>query len=465
MKKILSLVVTVALLVSLFVGCSSDTDEVIEANGGDTKTETSKDDSGKTETETDDAEESLSGTITVITNRTDLLQEDAGKSLFDYAAEFNAIYPDITVEFEGLTDYQGQISIRMNTEEYGDVLMVPSENLTKDQLSNFFEPLGTVEEMEKKYLWITEQAYDGTVYGVPHMGAAQGIVYNKEVFAAAGVDTLPTSPEEFIEALEKIKANDVIPYYTNYAAGWPLGGQWESQAPSLGGDPNWQNTVSHTDAPWSPGEPYYILSKTLFDIVAKELSEPDPTTTDWEGSKGMLARGEIGCMVLGSWSISQMQDAATAEGIDPSVIGYMPFPYTNADGNIYAASGGDYCMGINTYSENKAAARAWLDWFIDESSFTVDQGGISPVIGNPMPETLKAFEDLGVVYVSNAPAPAGEETFLDDVDTESEIGRWSEAYRMRLVEAAIGNTGETFEDVMDDLNARWKAARESLGIN
>ena len=30
------------------------------------------------------------------------------------------------------------------------------------------------------------------------------------------------------------------------------------------------------------------------------LIEDDYTTTDWEGCKGMLNRGEIGCMVLGS---------------------------------------------------------------------------------------------------------------------------------------------------------------------
>ncbi len=462
MKKFLSLVVVVALLVTLFVGCTNDTTEE-EINSGDTNkgTEASGDD---TEVSDVDVEEAIEGTITVITNRTDLLQDGAGKSMYDYAAEFNAIYPDVTVKFEGLTDYQGQISIRMNTEEYGDVLMIPTENLTKDQLPNFFEPLGTVEEMASKYLWITEQAYEGIVYGIPHMGGAQGIVYNKEVFANAGIDTPPASPEAFIDALEKIKDSGVTPYYTNYAAGWPLGGQWESQAPSIAGDPDWENSLAHTDEPWAVGEPGYILSKTLYDIVDKELCEEDPTTTDWEGSKGMLARGDIGCMVLGSWAISQMQEAAVAEGIDPAVIGYMPFPYTNADGHVYAASGSEYCMGINIYSENKAASRAWIQWFIDESSFTVDQGGISPVIGNPMPDTLSAFEDLGVIYVTNSPAPAGEETYLESIDTESEIGRWSEAYRMRIVEAAIGNTGETFEDIMADLNTRWTTARESLGI-
>lgn len=460
MKRILILMLVVSMILTLTVGCNSN-ENASENNVGSTNNST-------VATGNDDSSEDgkrLSGTITVITNRTDLLKEDAAISMMDYAAEFNKIYPDVVVEFEGLTDYEGQIKIRMNTKEYGDVLMIPRENLTKEQLPDFFAPLGSLEEYQDKYLWITDKEYDGTVYGISVVGNAQGIVYNKDVFKAAGVETLPTSPEEFLKALQMVKDNtDAIPYYTNYAAGWPLGGQWETQALSIAGDGDWQSSLAHQDAPWAEGEPYYVLAKTLNDIVALGLNEEDPTTTDWEGSKGMIARGEIATMVLGSWSIVQMQEAAANEGLDPSVIGYMPFPYTNADGNIYAASGGDYNLGVNVHSDNKDAAEAWVKWFIDESTFTLDQGGISPIIGSEMPETLSGFADLGVIFVSNNPTPVGEETYVDAIDTESEVGRWSEKYRMRIIESAIGNTDESFEDIMDDLNARWKAAREELEI-
>ena len=57
----------------------------------------------------------------------------------------------------------------------------------------------------------------------------------------------------------------------------------------------------------------------------------------------------------------------------------------------------------------------------------------------------------------------GEETLLDDVDKESEVNRWAEGYRMRVLEAAIGNRNESFEDIMADLNKRWAAARKVVG--
>ncbi|CAM5734630.1 hypothetical protein SMICM304S_11214 [Streptomyces microflavus] len=65
----------------------------------------------------------VSGGITVLTNRTDQI---ADGSLKKYAAEFNKIYPGVKVKFEGLTDYEGETKIRMNTENYGDVLLIPT---------------------------------------------------------------------------------------------------------------------------------------------------------------------------------------------------------------------------------------------------------------------------------------------------------------------------------------------------
>ena len=56
-------------------------------------------------------------------------------------AEFNKKYPDIKVEIQTITDYAGQIKTRMNSEEYGDLLMIPGD-IKPEDYGNFFEPLG-----------------------------------------------------------------------------------------------------------------------------------------------------------------------------------------------------------------------------------------------------------------------------------------------------------------------------------
>lgn len=142
----------------------------------------------------------------------------------------------------------------------------------------------------------------------------QGIVYNKAVFEKAGVNEIPKTPDEFIEALKKIKDNtDAIPLYTNFAADWTMNA-WDAYIDgNATGDPKFSHYGRvkglNPYADRGDGTGPFAVYDTLFEAVKGGLTEDDPTTTDWEGSKGMLNRGEIGCMVLGSWSLPQIKGA------------------------------------------------------------------------------------------------------------------------------------------------------------
>jgi raffinose/stachyose/melibiose transport system substrate-binding protein len=60
----------------------------------------------------------ITGDITVLTQRTDIVN-----TLFqEYKKKFEAKYLGTHVKFEAITDYEGKVRIRMNTEDYGDVL-------------------------------------------------------------------------------------------------------------------------------------------------------------------------------------------------------------------------------------------------------------------------------------------------------------------------------------------------------
>ena len=404
----------------------------------------------------------VSGEITVLFHRTDM---DADGSLAALTEEFNAIYPDITVNWETITDYNGEVQTRMNTTDYGDVFLLPSA-LTPDKMANFCVSLGTVAEMGEKYNFINEAAYDGNVYGLAITGNGQGILYNKDVWAAAGITKMPVTPDEFLADLKLINDNtDAIPLYTNYAAGWALT-QWDSQIESVSGDPDFKNiTFVHTDAPFAEGMPSYVIYKILYDAVKEGYTEEDPTTTDWEASKTMIANGEIATMALGSWAISQMQAAAVTAGKEASVIGYMPFP-TNIDGKQYAGAGGDYKLGININSENQAAARLFLDWFIDESNYAFDNGGIPPMKSADLPSQYADFATSGVEWVVDTAAIAGEEGLYNSIDNEAEIGfsNGSGDWQKRIIDSARSQSTETFDDIMNEANTKWAAARLTLGI-
>ena len=402
--------------------------------------------------EEDQSANIIGGEITVLTNRTDMVD----KEFKVYKEAFEALYPGTTVNVEAMADYSGIVKIRMNTDYYGDVLLIPG-GVTPEQFPDFFEPFGTVADLSLKYNLVTEKAFEGEVYGIPVSINANGIVYNKRVFREADIDELPKTPEAFIDCLKKIKANtDAIPYYTNYASGWALN-QWEGNRTSVAGYSGYVNSLAHTDTPFAPGTPHYIIYKLLYDIVNQNLNEEDFTTTNWEASKVWLGNGQIATMVLGSWAIPQIQNAAD----DPNDVGYMPFPWNN-NGIVTAGAGGDYKLAMNVHSKNKATARAWVDFFLNDSGFAVATGGIPPLKGSEMPMALQAFDEMGVELISDDPAIPGEEGWVDSIDQLGEIGLWEEDFKARIVESAFGVRPETFADIMNDLNYRWKEAREAV---
>lgn len=403
--------------------------------------------------ETDaNGEEVISGKITYLTNRTDLDTDGTYAALI---AKFNEKYPEVEVEVQAITDYAGELATRMQTTEYGDVLMIP-DAVPNSAYSKYFEPFGTVEELSDKYQegYLYSKWYDGQVYGLAYMCTVQGIVYNKAVFEAAGITELPKTPDAFLECLQKIKDNtDAIPYYTNANSGWTLD-QWEDHAfGTITGNANYKNNeLPHDAAAFEEGSSHYTVAKLLYDIIDQGLCEEDPTTCDWEASKLMMNNGEIGCMVLGSWAISQMKDA----GEHADDVGYMPFPFS-VDGQQYATSGTDYCYAINVNSKNKAAAKAFVEFMVDESGLALAQGGISLLKDDPMPSGLEEFE--GVTFVVDKPASDENSGLLDEVQQESGITLYDNGQRLNgVVDIARGVSSQTFEEYMADLSAKWAAA-------
>lgn len=477
-KKAMALGMAAVMTMSLAACGSSETAETkteAKTDAAETKTDATTD--ATTETKTDAAENAdaasgeltyasiklgedytdLTTTIKFMHHKTDREQDGTMANLI---AEFNKVYPNITVETEGITDYAETALLKLPTGDWGDIMFIPTVD-AKD-LPTYFLPYGTVEEMSQYVNFADNWKNDGNCYGIGYMGNAQGLLYNKAVFEAAGVTELPKTPDEFIAALQAIKDNtDAIPLYTNYAAGWTMGGQWDAYLGAITtGDETWLNQkFVHTADPFKDngdGTGAYALYKILYDAVANDLIEDDYTTTDWEGCKGMINRGEIGTMVLGSWAVAQMK----AAGDNADDIAYMPFPIT-VNGKQYATAGPDYGYGINVNSsdDNKAAAMVFVKWMVEESGWCDLEGGYP--ISKTAPTSF-AFD--GVEVVSNVTSLEGEEDLMNEMNAESELNfnNGGDSRVQKIVEAA--DAGTPYDDLVAEWTQAWNDAQDSLGI-
>ena len=114
--------------------------------------------------------------IKILTNRTDIVDTVyAG-----YAEQFHQLYPNITVTYEALTDYEESLTLRIMTGEWGDICFIPT-SVSKADLASYFVPLGDMDTLEPIYNFIGDKAFDGKVYGIANGGNADGVAYNKRL--------------------------------------------------------------------------------------------------------------------------------------------------------------------------------------------------------------------------------------------------------------------------------------------
>lgn len=402
----------------------------------------------------------IKASIKVLTNRTDIV-DTVYKG---YAEEFQKLYPNISVTYEALTDYEQSLNLRLTTGgDWGDICFIPT-SVDKDELSTFFVPFGEYDKLNEIYNFCSEKNYQGTQYGIANGGTAGGIVYNKKVWESAGIKEMPKTPDEFLDCLQMIKdKTDAIPMYSNFSAGWTMG-QWDQYIgiPATG-NPDFMNTdIVHTKDPFARQEDLtgpYAVYYTLYEAAHRNLIEDDPTTSDWESSKGLINEGKIGCMVLGSWAVQQCKDS----GSHPEDVGYMPFPIS-IDGKQYAGAGGNYSYGINVNASdaNKIASLIYVKWLLEESPIFVDEGSIPALKSAPLPDSLSDF--MGVELLSDNPAKAGEETLFNDLNNKSEVGINNDDYPdCEIVECALQGT-KTLDELMAEWNEKWSNGQEELGI-
>lgn len=374
-----------------------------------------------------------------------------------YNRRFNEIYPNVKIVYEPIGNYKDNIEIRWSSKDWGDLCMIPHRFLPQTQLPDLFAPIGKASEWEDRWEFTSAFAVNDLMYGVSSTGTAYGVLYNKKVLEQAGVYEFPKSPEEFFTALRKVKANtDAIPLYINYGAGSRLA-DWEWNARgTLTADPDYKNKLVYMENPFSTGKPYNTIMRMMYDVVQQGLVEEDPSTSKWDTAKNLLAQGKLAATVIGSWATYDTQTAAD----DPSDIVFAPFPW-NIDGQQYATIAADYAYAINKNisPERYVVARDHIIWLTEQSNYSYDSGGIPIMKGQEYPATLSQLQKAGAILVLDNPSLPQDLGLFDEINNESEVYLDLYPQKARLIEAAMGQSNESFDAIMSDWNKRWTAAQ------
>lgn len=390
------------------------------------------------------AEEQIGGELKVVTSRT-----DADVLFEEMETKFKEAYPAVTdIIWESSPDYTNYISTRMNTTDYGDVLFVPfSMSGEPDLYPTYFEPLGQVSELEGQYIDVTEADYEGVAYGLPTAVDFLGIIYNETLFEQAGIEKLPETVEELLAAAEQIKATTgAIPFYTGYGPGM---GIWGGALSSFGGE-SFKKDMLDAGTAFAEGQPIREIMDMFYDLTANGYTEPDPVTLDSAKASQMMADNQIAMRIGGLQDVYEIDDLS-----DASTISTMPIP-AKLDGKTSLAFGAAEVVGVNVNSENKATAKAFVEFFIsNESGYAENFGGMSPNKDELTPEAQTVFEESQIVLTAPPVDPTVEAEYAT-IANEVGVARLTDVLQQVVNMGLYPDQYGTYEDYVAELEATWE---------
>ena len=387
----------------------------------------------------------IGGTLTVVTSRPDAAE------LFEEIEEgFKKKYPEVEdIIWESSSDYDADIMKRMNTKDYGDVLFVPfSMAGTPSEYENYFYPLGKVEDLEKKYLDVTEAVYNDTVYGLPVSINILGFVYNEDVLKKAGVESMPTSTDALRETCDQIESKTgATCFYTNYNTSL---GVWAGALSSYG--ENYKEAALNGN-PFDEGQPIREVMDLFYKLAAGGYIEEDPITGDYNQSLQLLADGKVAMIMRAS------QDLATIQALNDSEdnIKLAPFP-TTLNGTTSVPVGAPGVIGINKNTENLATAKAFLEYFISaESGYAEDLDGV-PVIIEELNDDQRALFEEGTIVKTASTEDAAIQERYSAVAGEVGIARLTDVLQKVINIGLYPEQNQSYEDYVKELQNAWDQA-------
>jgi len=343
MKKILALLLILALSISMFAACSSDNNANEAANTTSEAANTSTE-----EAKEDDKEEQI--TLRIYAQYSD----DDTKVPYDYAvAELAKAYPNVTLELDIQAQDDGQkLQTYAATGNLPDIFQVGSTQIETFKesgnilvLDDYAKSTGFLDKAHPSAENIIYNA-DGHIYAFPYAGNELVMwYYNKAIFEEYGVE-VPETYEELLEAIKVFNENDIIPMSIFAKEKWITTAMYDVLATRFAPE-----GITKLDAGMGKAseDAYVKAAETMQELVEAGMFPQGATNLNYDQAASLFYEGKAAMFLNGQWEIEGSTDKL-GENADWMWYPVMP----GYEANKFALSGGGAPGGyaVNPNSEH-----------------------------------------------------------------------------------------------------------------
>ena len=222
---------------------------------------------------------------------------------------------------------------------------------------------------------------EGRTSALPYSVMAASVIYNKDMFAANGLE-VPQTWDELIAVCEQLKAAGITPFYATFKDDWTVGQGWYDYA--LGGSIDVVDFFEQLAAEGADVGPDSAVSfqNDFAEPIERMLQLTENYVNEDAASRGYgdgnlaFSKGEAAMYLQGPWAFSEI--AKTAPDLR---LGTFPLPMTDDPSDLAVRVNMDLAAMIPEGSRHQDAARDFLEFLYEPENieaYNASQLGFTP---------------------------------------------------------------------------------------
>jgi len=361
-KRVLSLLMTGAMLASLLVGCGSTSTAETAATETPAATSAAAEATSEapaaaaTSAAAEASTSDISGDLNIIHYLTETAKLQA---LDDLVAGFEAEYPNVkvNVEAQSMDNYQDMVKLRISNGDVPDIIFGGPKTYSDLVSSGNIADL-TNEEFTSRVAsgMLDNVKVDGKVYGIPLDAMANVVFYNKDIFEKVGLE-IPKTYNDFFDCCKKLKAAGYDACVAGYQDNIALGANIYTiyfGAPYLEDENYATELMSGT----KKASEIAGLTKAMTqwrEIMQYQNDDRKKVTTDV--AEQYFASGKSGMIIIGTWGLGAIMNYNPQGNF-----GGFVYPSEDSEEKNAMPLATDDTWMLAADSKNPAAAKAFLEY-------------------------------------------------------------------------------------------------------
>lgn len=311
---------------------------------------------------------------------------DPGKKDFQAVADaYHAAHPNVTIKITVLENEAFKTKLSTTAQaDYPDLFQSWGGGIMADQadaglLKDITADIASWKDTINPGA-LSIYAYKGKQYGVPWDMGMIGFWYNKELFQQAGITAPPTTWDEYLAAVKKLKDAGIEPVAIAGKDKWPSMHLWTYLVLRTGGGDALSQMIQSGD--WNTD----ACTKAGDEVVKLNALNPYQSgykSADYNAEAAAVGNGKAAMELMGQWAPSvQMDQSADKKGLGDK-LGWFAFPTVSGGAGAPTdgvGGGNGIAVGANAPPE----AIDFLKFFMSKENgdkLNSDNVGLSTVVG------------------------------------------------------------------------------------